>query len=673
MKTGPVDITGQRQLLMDPRVVAESDNVLPSLAEARKLGKVIEQDPRLVGRATYEYSSALWDPERRKVRLYYTVSLTNEYCLPALAESEDGVHFTRPALGVESFEGSTQNNFVTVGMKLPDIDRMLQVGTASGSVAIDGNLDKPAWQDAAVIDRFLLTESGEISDWGMTVRVMRDDEALYVGVNCPGRGDWPEYETIPEAADEDSIEIFVDPSLDRMQYYHFRANCYGSTFERRDTAPDTPGHAMEWQTAVSRRDDGWSLEARIPLPSLGVTDGNAGCAWGFNIAHSVKTDAGLVCENWTEVGSYWRPQAFGVLAFEEREFSTLHQALWEDVNSGQSLMKSRRGPCVFIDPNGPAAERYKMSWRDAGSFYVAASSDGITFDTRARILDSGSLDTSNIMFWDHLAGKYVAYTRWWHREPSYPERRRSVARMESYRWDGDWSEREVVIDPLDFPCHDGYKDFYTPDVFIYENLYLAMVCVFHRDVAMGPLEPTLMMSIDGVHWKWLGGGSPFLRRSDDGWDSGMISCHPAPVLLGERLYLYYRGHSGQHFEERKDLEQDASGIGAACLRRDGFMCMHGRRAYPATVTTAPLVFRQGDDLVLNVATLGADGEARVEVVGQERFSAEACLPIRDDDTSYRVQWRAARFAELRGEPIRLRFHLNGARLYAFEVVPGPGE
>ena len=42
MSAAPLDITGQKQLMLDPRVVAESDNAFTCMSEANKIGKIIE-------------------------------------------------------------------------------------------------------------------------------------------------------------------------------------------------------------------------------------------------------------------------------------------------------------------------------------------------------------------------------------------------------------------------------------------------------------------------------------------------------------------------------------------------------------------------------------------------------------------------------------------------------
>ena len=52
----------------------------------------------------------------------------------------------------------------------------------------------------------------------------------------------------------------------------------------------------------------------------------------------------------------------------------------------------------------------------------------------------------------------------------------------------------------------------------------------------------------------------------------------------------------------------------------------------------------------------------------ERFSRKNCFPIRVDRTQVQVSWNDhPDLAGLAGEPVKFRFHLRNARLYAFWV------
>ena len=91
------------------------------------------------------------------------------------------------------------------------------------------------------------------------------------------------------------------------------------------------------------------------------------------------------------------------------------------------------------------------------------------------------------------------------------------------------------------------------------------------------------------------------------------------------------------------------------------------------LTTVPLVFA-GRKLVLNVDT-SAMGSARVELQDEQGqplpgFSAADCDPIDGNFTARTVTWKGkAQVAAAEGKPVRLRFALRAAKLYAFQFLP----
>jgi hypothetical protein len=66
------------------------------------------------------------------------------------------------------------------------------------------------------------------------------------------------------------------------------------------------------------------------------------------------------------------------------------------------------------------------------------------------------------------------------------------------------------------------------------------------------------------------------------------------------------------------------------------------------------------------------GKGRTEAVVPGRSFAE-CDPIRGDHLSHLVTWQGQRdLGHAAGQPVRLRFRLRHARLYAFAVTSDGG-
>ena len=140
--------------------------------------------------------------------------------------------------------------------------------------------------------------------------------------------------------------------------------------------------------------------------------------------------------------------------------------------------------------------------------------------------------------------------------------------------------------------------------------------------------------------------------------------------MRDKLYFYYGGWSGISPTLGGDMYAGAS-TGLAVLRRDGFASMEAS-ASGGVLTTRPLTFK-GKYLFVNLDAL--QGELRVELVGSDGrsiapFAVGNCVPLYADDTCQQVKWKTgARLSALAGQPVRVRFHLRSAQLYAFWVSP----
>ena len=110
------------------------------------------------------------------------------------------------------------------------------------------------------------------------------------------------------------------------------------------------------------------------------------------------------------------------------------------------------------------------------------------------------------------------------------------------------------------------------------------------------------------------------------------------------------------------------------LRIDGFVSLNA----PATggaLLTKPLIF-QGEHLSINFSTSAA-GSIRIEIQNQQGhpiagFSLDQCPEIFGDSLERTVSWKGgADVSSLVGQPVRLRFQLRDADLYAFGFVEKP--
>jgi hypothetical protein len=171
---------------------------------------------------------------------------------------------------------------------------------------IDGRLDDAVWELAEVAAGFRQREprSGEPARDGTEIRVLFDDEALYIGVLArdsePGSvvGRILRRDRLmsggssgsPEFAGDDAVAILLDTFHDRRNAYIFATNPNGAVFdalltdEGREFNADWRG---VWEVASARHEGGWSAEFVIPFRTLRFPGGGGG-TWGLNVARIVQ-------------------------------------------------------------------------------------------------------------------------------------------------------------------------------------------------------------------------------------------------------------------------------------------------------------------------------------------------------------------------------------------------
>jgi hypothetical protein len=120
-----------RRLFLDAMVVEEQDGLQRVFHAARKHegNPVIQRDQpwELAEHCTgpYLYGTVLWDDG--KLRMWYH-GYTGEHYANAYAESDDGLHWTKPALGLIDYGGSRDNNLFLTTSDVPEEPDLYQGG-----------------------------------------------------------------------------------------------------------------------------------------------------------------------------------------------------------------------------------------------------------------------------------------------------------------------------------------------------------------------------------------------------------------------------------------------------------------------------------------------------------------------------------------------------------------
>ena len=216
---------------------------------------------------------------------------------------------------------------------------------------------------------------------------------------------------------------------------------------------------------------------------------------------------------------------------------------------------------------------------------------------------------------------------------------------------------------------DRNMQFYHMPAFPYGDVYFGLLGVYHAGPESGNSETELTFSRDGLNWRRVSQGTPFIERGASGtWDGGFGTLPSGgPIEVGDELWFYYGHYDGGHHGG-----YTRGGIGLAKLRRDGFVSLSAGPDEGA-VTIEPFVL-MGQKLLINARTRRPGG-VTVEILDpsgrpHQGLTREDCDAFTGDSCRHVVSWNGRpSLAALQGQRITLRFHLSRADLYSFEVVP----
>jgi len=175
--------------------------------------------------------------------------------------------------------------------------RVAQAVRRNGPVVIDGKLDDAAWSAAQPTSNF--TQSyptpGAAPVDPTEVRVLYDDQALYVGVRM--RDSHPDSIAAQLARRDatgiysDWVHLIIDSYHDRRTAFRFTVNPKGvkkDVYTSNDGQEDTNWDAV-WDVATLVDSGGWNAEFRIPLSQVrfGGAAKGAERVWGFQVMRDI--------------------------------------------------------------------------------------------------------------------------------------------------------------------------------------------------------------------------------------------------------------------------------------------------------------------------------------------------------------------------------------------------
>ena len=326
-------------------------------------------------------------------------------------------------------------------------------------------------------------------------------------------------------------------------------------------------------------------------------------------------------------------------------------------------------------PGAPAEEKYlAVAGTSETGLSAFASPDGYHWKMlHEGMIREGAFDSQNVAFWSDTEQCYVCYFRTW-----------SEGGFGGHRWISrctsadftTWSAPEVMNAGAAPPEH-MYTNQTTP-YYRASHIYIALAARFMPERRVVSEEDARKLGIEGDYFKDCSdnvlmtsrGGNVYDRTFMEGFIKPEIGLenwtsrtnYPAwgIVATGETEMSCYIQHN---------YGQPTARLDRYSLRPDGFVCI--RAGYDGgTFTTKPILFT-GSSLYLNFSTSAA-GSIRVALLNPDGtpvdgYNAETCQEIIGNMLDRPVQWEnGADIGAFAGTPLRLRFHMKDADLYAIQ-------
>lgn len=377
----------------------------------------------------------------------------------------------------------------------------------------------------------------------------------------------------------------------------------------------------------------------------------------------------------SEDGIHWQKPNLGVLEFNGSKENSL-------VNMGRD---NTEGVSVLYEPQDPNPDRrYKaMFWEHtfepaegrpqppfpgdarADGMWVSFSRDGVHWNDYEHnpAINAGS-DSGQTVLFDPKLKKYVLFSR------VNVGRRISRATSDDFI---HWTNPELVFAADEKDSH-GCQ-IYGSGFCIYEGVYLGMPWMFHEGTSQR-IDVQLIHSKDGIHWNRTEGREPFLPNGPEGaWDSGIIFTACQPVVLEDRILIYYFGMVGDHhghpqrgWDESKKYYRGS--LGLATLRRDGWVSLDipfvGGHVTTKLVEIPSAADGKSPKLFLN--TNAFTGDVQVSLLdenGSPIPGFENSENLHGDFLRAEVKWPGHTLAEISGRKAKLKIHGRLAKVYSF--------
>ena len=352
------------------------------------------------------------------------------------------------------------------------------------------------------------------------------------------------------------------------------------------------------------------------------------------------------------------------------------------VLAGHTPFSHNFSPMLDTRPGVPAGERFKaVAGVQKVGLVAFVSADGMRWKKlrEAPVLPPPklfSLDSQNIAFWSESERQYVLYFRTWKQIGSVKYRWVSRATSADFL---NWSPGEEMSYG-DAPPEHLYTN-QTSAYFRAPHLYAGICARFMPGRQIVNAEQAVGLGVNPDYYKDCSDAVLVTSRGGTRYTRTFMEAFLRPGVGLENwvsrsnypaLNLIQTGPSTMSFFVNRNYGQPTSYLRRYELRLDGLASMRAPYAGGEFVTK-PLVF-DGSRLELNFST-SAPGGIRVEVQNESGaplpgYALEDSTELIGDEIERVHSWRnGPDVAALRGKPVRLRFVMKDADLFAFRFKP----
>lgn len=156
------------------------------------------------------------------------------------------------------------------------------------SIKVDGVLNEPAWGNAQLVDGFtqITPDAGAPPTHSTTVRVLYDDEAIYIGAHChmpPELVSRVLSQRDRYNSNTDYFSLMLDTYRDKLNGFVFSVSTEGVQYDAKIYEGSYNSKLdMIWYGEVNHSDSGWTVEMKIPYSAIRFSQNDGEQIWGIN-------------------------------------------------------------------------------------------------------------------------------------------------------------------------------------------------------------------------------------------------------------------------------------------------------------------------------------------------------------------------------------------------------